>query len=58
MKELVKQLESIGQSNSINQHNNVAELLASAQCDEGLLDQVNQYSAELICAIEPQDDQE
>ncbi len=58
MKSLIKQLEVMGQTKSIKQHQSVKQLIESGEFDSNLIDEVSKFSSELICAVEPQDDQE
>lgn len=58
MKSLIKQLELMGQTKSIKQHQSVKQLVESGDFDADLMEEVAKFSGELICAIEPQDDQE
>ena len=58
MKSLIKQLESIGQTSSLKQHASAKELLESGQHDLDLIEQAFNSSHELICMIEPEDDQD
>lgn len=58
MKSLIKQLEVMGQTKSLKQHQSVKQLIESGEFDANLIDEVSKFSSELICAVEPQDDQE
>jgi len=58
MKSLIKQLEIMGQTSSLKQHASVKQLIESGQHEIDLIEEVTKYSHELICAVEPQDDQE
>jgi len=58
MKSLIKKLEIMGQTKSLKQHDSVKKMTESGQLDINLIDEVFKNSHELICMVEPEDDQE
>lgn len=58
MKKLIKQLEIMGQSQSLKQHASLNDMITANLYDKDLIEEAFNNSHELICAVEPQDDQE
>lgn len=58
MKSLIKQLEIMGQTKSLKQATSAKQIIELGQYDTDLIEQVFQNSSELICIVEPQDDEE
>lgn len=58
MKQLIKELEIIGQTTSLKQHNSIKDLVESGNYSENLVNEVLKNSHELLCLIEPEDDTE
>jgi len=53
---VIQQLETLGQSGSLKQFASVSEMLMTGQVDGAFLTKVNKNNIELICFIEPDDD--
>jgi hypothetical protein len=56
--QLIQQLEALGQTGSLKQFESVLEMLKKHQVNSAFLRQVNLTSSELICFVEPDDDDE
>lgn len=52
----IQQLETLGQSGSFKQYGSVSEMLKNHQINDEFLKQVNLHNNELICFVEPDDD--
>jgi hypothetical protein len=58
MSSLIKALEAIGQNESIKQHDNLMEMLASLEINDNKLANIDLKSQELVCGLVPEDDSE
>ncbi len=58
MKNYIKTLEKLGQSTSIQQYENLNELIGSQSIDDITVKRILSDSKELICAHMPGDDDE
>lgn len=56
MKKLIKELEIIGQTTSLKQHNNIKDLIESGNHSKNLINEALKNSHELICMVHPEDD--
>lgn len=54
--QLIQQLEALGQSGSLKQFGSVEMMLNHFKIESQLTDIVNTKSQELICMVEPDDD--
>lgn len=54
----IQQLEALGQSGSLKQFGTVSDMLKSKCIDGSFLNQVYSNNNELICYIEPDDDED
>ena len=58
MKSLIKELEIMGQTQSLKQFSSVKQMIESGQSGLDLVEEAFKNSQELICAVEPLDDKE
>lgn len=58
MNQAIKILEEIGQNTSLNQHENLIEMLKSLDVKENTFDNINLIKKELVCGLLPEDDGE
>lgn len=54
----IQHLEALGQSGSLKQFSTVSDMLKSKHIDDSFLIQVYSNNNELICYIEPDDDED
>jgi len=54
--QLIQQLEALGQSGSLKQFGTVSDMLKSKRIDDSFLNQVSSNNIELVCLVEPDDD--
>lgn len=52
----IQQLEALGQSGSLKQFSTVSDMLRKNHIDETFLNQANSNNIELVCLVEPDDD--
>lgn len=56
--QLIQQLETLGQSGSLKQFDSVSNMLNQFNLDSKMVGFVRQHSQELICMVEPDDDED
>ncbi|WP_223787711.1 hypothetical protein [Marinicella meishanensis] len=56
MKQMIKQLESLGANSSIKQYNSLDDMLSDRMMDQAEVDAMFTKSSELICIHDPGDD--
>lgn len=56
--QLIQQLEALGQSGSLKQFGTVSEMLKKNHLDGRFLSQISLKNIELICYVEPDDDED
>jgi len=56
--QLIQQLEALGQSGSLKQFDCVTEMLKKYEVKGSLLSEIDTNNIELICYVEPDDDEE
>jgi hypothetical protein len=58
MNQAIKMLEEIGQSQSLNQHSNLDEMLSYLNLNSGDIQQLKIASHDLVCGLVPEDDED
>lgn len=58
MSKAIKILEEIGQSTSLNQHENLMEMLKGLNIEPQSIGEVQKNTQEYVCTIFPEDDDE
>lgn len=56
MNQAIKTLEEIGQNTSLNQHENLIEMLKSLDVKENTFDNITPKTKEFVCLLVPEDD--
>lgn len=58
MKKIIQAMEELGKSGSINQYNSVEEMLCAHNINAKCIESGRLISRDLICSMEPDDDED